>query len=86
MGEYPENALAVSLFGIVMTVNTLLFIALQSYIVRNLLKPEMTGAVVPYITRKSFVGVISYLLGVVATFVDVDIAFALWPEWQGAPR
>ena len=30
MGEYPENALAVSLFGIVMTVNTLLFIALQS--------------------------------------------------------
>ena len=41
MGEYPENALAVSLFGIVMAVNTLLFIALQSYIVRNLLKPEM---------------------------------------------
>src|SRR5206468_10299931 len=78
MGEYPMNALAVSLFGIVMAVNTLLFIALQSYIVRNLLKPEMTGAVVPYITRKSFVGVISYLLGVVATFVDVDIAFALW--------
>ena len=78
MGEYPMNALAVSLFGIVMAVNTLLFIALQSYIVRNLLKPEMTGAVVPYITRKSFVGVISYLLGVVATFVDVDIAFALY--------
>jgi len=78
MGEYPENALAVSLFGAVMAMNTLLFIALQSYILRNLLKLEMTGAVVPYLTRKSFVGVISYLLGVVATFVDVDIAFALY--------
>jgi len=32
MGEYPMNALAVSLFGAVMAINTLLFIALQSYI------------------------------------------------------
>src|SRR5437667_373283 len=32
MGEYPMNMLAVSLFGAVMAVNTLLFIALQSYI------------------------------------------------------
>jgi len=44
MGEYPTNALAVSLFGVVMAVNTLLFIALQSYILRNLIKPEMAGA------------------------------------------
>jgi uncharacterized membrane protein len=78
MGEYPANPLAVSLFGIVMAVNTLLFIALQSYILRNLLKPELVGAVVPHLTRKSFVGVISYLLGVAATLVDVRVAFVLY--------
>jgi len=59
MGEYPLNALAVSLFGVVKAMNTLLFIALQSYIMRNLIKPEMVGAVVPHLTRKSFVGLVS---------------------------
>src|SRR6266581_2047817 len=78
MGEYPLNALAVSLFGVVMAMNTLLFIALQSYIMRNLIKPEMVGAVVPHLTRKSFVGVISYLLGVAATFFNVHLAFVLY--------
>src|SRR6266581_2939961 len=57
MGEYPMNPLAVSLFGVVMAVNTLLFIALQSYILRNLIKPEMIDATVPHLTRKSLVGV-----------------------------
>ncbi len=78
MGEYPMNPLAVGLFGIVMAVNTLLFIALQSYIMRNLIKPEMVGAVVPNLLCKSFVGVISYLLGVVATFFNVNVAFVLY--------
>lgn len=78
MGEYPLNPLAVSLFGVVMAVNTLLFIALQSYILRNLLKPEMSGAVVPHLTRKSFVGVVSYLLGVAATLINVHVAFVLY--------
>ena len=65
---------------------------------RNLIKPEMACAIVPHLMRKSFVGVISYLLGVVATFVDVDIAFALYaltplffvtppqPQSRAAPR
>jgi TMEM175 potassium channel family protein len=78
MGEYPTNSLAVSLFGTVMAVNTLLFIALQSYVPRNLLKPEMSGAIVPHLARKSFVGVVSYLLGVAATFVDIRVAFFLY--------
>jgi hypothetical protein len=78
MGEYPLNPLAVSLFGVVMAVNTLLFIALQSYILRNLLRPELIGAVVPHLTRKSFVGVISYLLGVAASWIDVRVAFVLY--------
>ncbi len=78
MGEYPTNALAVSLFGVVMAVNTLLFITLQSYILRNLIKPEMADTVVPHLTRKSFVGVASYLLGVAATFFNVHLAFVLY--------
>ena len=41
MGEHPTNPLAVSIFGVVFAVNTLLFIALQRYIVRNLIKPEL---------------------------------------------
>jgi len=78
MGEYPMNPLAVSLFGVVMAVNTLLFIALQSYILRNLIKPEMVSEKIPHLTRKSFVGVISYLLGVAATWLNVHIAFILY--------
>src|SRR5438552_1240600 len=78
MGEFPTNALAVSLFGVVMAVNTLLFIALQSYILRNLIKPEMADTVVPHLTRKSFVGVASYLLGAAATFFNMHLAFVLY--------
>ena len=78
MGEFPTNPLAVSLFGAVMAVNTLLFIALQSYILGNLLKPELVSAVVPHLTRKSFVGVVSYLLGAAATLFNVHVAFVLY--------
>ena len=78
MGEFPTNPLAVSLFGAVMAVNTLLFIALQSYIIGNVLKPELVSAVVPHLTRKSFVGVISYLLGAAATLLNVHVAFVLY--------
>ncbi len=78
MGEYPTNPLAVSLFGAVMAVNTLLFIALQRYIIGNLLKPEVVSAVVPPLTRKSFVGVVSYLLGAAATLFNVHVAFVLY--------
>src|SRR6266699_6627533 len=52
MGEYPMNPLAVSLFGAVMAVNTLLFIGLQSYILRNLIKPGMISAQVLHLTQK----------------------------------
>jgi uncharacterized membrane protein len=51
MGEYPMNPLAVSLFGAVMAVNTLLFIGLQSYILRNLIKPGMISAQVPHLFK-----------------------------------
>ena len=78
MGEYPVNRLAVSLFGVVMAVNTMLFIALQSYILRNLIKPELLGTQVPHLTRKSLVGVISYSLGVAATLFNLHVAFVLY--------
>src|SRR5262245_24255096 len=45
IGDYPNNPLAVSFFGIVMALNTLLFIGLQAYINRKLLKPEMAHLV-----------------------------------------
>ena len=63
MGEYPTNRLAVSLFGCVFALNTLLFIALNRYIVRNLLKPELAGKQDPHALRKAMVGPLSYLVG-----------------------
>ncbi|PYV81919.1 MAG: hypothetical protein DMG05_29105, partial [Acidobacteria bacterium] len=75
MGEYATNPLAVSLFGVVMAVNTLLFIALHAYILRRLIKPELVDAQYPHIIRKSFVGVFAYLIGAAAAWFSVHAAF-----------
>jgi uncharacterized membrane protein len=75
MGEYAANPLAVSTFGAVMAVNTLLFITLHAYILRHLIKPELADAQDPHILRKSFVGVFSYLLGAAAAWAAVPVAF-----------
>jgi hypothetical protein len=53
MGEYPVNPLAVSLFGVIISFNRLLFIILQSYILRNVIKADMTGEVIAHITGKN---------------------------------
>jgi hypothetical protein len=53
-------------------------LSLQTYILRKLIKTELTNAKIPHLTRKSFVGVISYLLGVAATWLNVHIAFILY--------
>lgn len=78
MGEYPGNPLAVSLFGVVMAFNTLLFMALHRYILRNLIKPELVAWQPENIIAKSFVGVFSYLLGAGAAWVNCDAAFVLY--------
>ncbi|HSD55305.1 MAG TPA: TMEM175 family protein [Burkholderiales bacterium] len=78
MGEYSGNPLAVSAFGVVMAVNTVLFILLHAYILRNLIRPELADAQVPDIIRKSFIGVISYLVGAGAAWVSVHAAFAVY--------
>jgi TMEM175 potassium channel family protein len=78
MGEYPDNPLAVSLFGVVMAVNTLLFIALYAYVLRRLAKPELLAEQPEHILRKSFVGVVSYAIGVAAAWFDVHAAFVVY--------
>ena len=78
MGEYPSNPLAVSMFGVEMALNTLLFIALHAYILRHLIKAELVGAQDPHIIRKSFVGVLSYPAGVAAAWCSVHAAFLIY--------
>jgi uncharacterized membrane protein len=78
MGEYPTNPLAMSMFGLVMAVNTLLFIILQAYIMRHLIKPDLVNAQDPHIIRNSFVGVLSYLIGVAAAWFSVQAAFLIY--------
>jgi uncharacterized membrane protein len=93
VGEYPTNPLAVSLFGVVFAVNTLLFLALQRYIVRNLIKPELASAQDPRALIKGLVGPASYLIGAAAAWLSVHAALVIYlltplfyitpPEWHG---
>jgi uncharacterized membrane protein len=78
MGEHSSNPLAVSFFGCVMAINTVAFIAMHRYILRRLLKPGLGDAQDPHIILKSFVGVVSYLIGAVFAWYNVDVAFAVY--------
>jgi uncharacterized membrane protein len=78
LGEYPDNRVAISLFGAVMAVNTLAFIALQRYILRHLLKPVLAGTTDPHILVKSLTGVAFYLLGSTAGWLHSYLAFPLF--------
>jgi len=89
VGEYPSNRLAVSLFGCVFALNTLLFMALYAYIVRNLIKPELAAGQDPHGMRKALIGPASYLLGAALAWVSVHGAFvihALTPLFYITPR
>src|SRR6185295_1550137 len=89
VGEYPDNKLAVSLFGIVFALNTLIFILLHAYIVRRLLKPELAGAQDPHGVVKGLIGPASYLLGALAAWVSVHAAFVIYaftPWFYLTPR
>jgi uncharacterized membrane protein len=96
MGEYPVNPLAVTLFGAVMAINTLLFIALHLYILRRFLKPELAGRHDPHIILKSLVGPFSYSLGAALAWSSVHAAFIIYmitpfffivpPQWHGIAR
>jgi len=78
MAEYPINPLAVSLFGVVMAFNTLLFMALHGYILRHLIKTELADTEDPHIIRKSFVGVFSYLIGAASAWFSVHGGFLMY--------
>jgi uncharacterized membrane protein len=89
VGEYPHNPLAVSLFGCVFTINTLLFLALQAYVIRRLIKPELAAEQDPHALRKAFIGPAFYLTGATVAWVSVHAAFviyALTPLFYITPR
>jgi uncharacterized membrane protein len=77
-GEYPTNPLAVSFFGIVFALNTLLFLILQAYIIRHLIKPELAGVQDPRGIVKAFIGPASYLVGAALAWVSVHAAFVVY--------
>ena len=78
MGEHPKNPLAVGLFGIVMAFNTLLFMLLYSYILKNLMNPQMAGTEDPHVLRKSWVGPLSYLAGTGVAWLNTDLSFVIY--------
>jgi hypothetical protein len=78
MGEYPENPLAVSFFGCVMAVNTVMFMWMHNYILENLMKPELAGTEDPHIILKSWVGPLSYLVGAACAWWNVHAAFVVY--------
>jgi hypothetical protein len=96
VGEFPSNALAVSFFGCVFALNTLLFMALQAYVARRLIKPEVAALQDPHGLRKAFVGPLSYLLGAAAAWLSTPAAFVIYAltplfyitprEWRGARK
>lgn len=75
MGEYPANPLAVGLFGVVMALDTLMFMALHAYVLRNVLKPELAALQLPDVIARSWIGVASYLVGVAAAWLHPYLAF-----------
>ncbi len=78
IGEYSSNPLAVALFGCVFALNTILFIVLQTYICRRLIKPEFADQQDPYLFAKSWVGPASYLLGAAAAWLSIKAAFVIY--------
>jgi uncharacterized membrane protein len=89
MGEYATNRLAVSLFGCVFAVNTLLFLGLQAYIVRSLIKPELAAEQDPHFIVKALIGPASYLAGAAAAWLSVHAAFMIYlltPLFYLTPR
>ena len=78
MGQYPDNPLAVGLFGVTMAFNTLIFMYLYAYILRRTARPEMLALEDPLVLRKSWVGPICYLAGAGLAWVHPALAFGIY--------
>ena len=61
-----------------MAINTIAFIAMHRYILQHLIKPQLSGLQDPLIILKSFIGVISYLIGAACAWISVDAAFGVY--------
>ena len=57
------------------TINTLMFIALHAYVVRRLIKPELTPQHDPRGGMMGLIGSLSYLVGAAAAWFSVHAAF-----------
>ena len=78
MGAYHLNPFAVALFGVVMAINTLLFMLLHHYILTRLIKPEKEVEQVRNVIPKSLLGVGGYLVAAALAWVYVWAAFAFY--------
>jgi hypothetical protein len=70
-------------------VNTLLFLSLQAYIVRSLIKPELAAEQDPRFLVKGLIGPASYLAGAAAAWFSVHAAFLIYlftPLFYLTPR
>jgi uncharacterized membrane protein len=88
IGEYPDNPLAASFFGVVFAVNTLLFLALQAYIERRLIKPDLAPLQDPHGVAKGLIGPASYLVGAGLAWISIPaafVAYALTPLFYLTP-
>jgi hypothetical protein len=73
----------------VFALNTLMFLALQAYIVRVLIKPELAGEQDPHFFVKGLIGPLSYLTGAAVAWVSVHAAFVVYlltPLFYITPR
>ena len=78
IGEYPWNPLGLTVFGCVMALGTLAFLALQAYIARHAQLHDAVGRKPPPITAKSWLAVGSYLLGAALGWVYAPLAFVMF--------
>ncbi len=79
MGRYPENSLAVSIFGVLMALESILLIALQGHVVRYLMRPGLVETRDRRLFLKSLVTPILFLAGAVAGWwLTADVAFTIY--------
>jgi TMEM175 potassium channel family protein len=71
-----------SIFGIVFALDKFLFLVLNAYIRRHLLKPQRAAKQDPHAVFKGFIGPLSYLVG--APFARPNI-YAAFPVYALTP-
>jgi uncharacterized membrane protein len=78
LGTYATNPLAVSFFGAIFALNTLLFILLRIYILRRLAQPARAAREETDTLLKYAIGPVSYLVGAALAWVSIYAAFLVY--------